>query len=60
VFDGDYRKMFDATAEYESITADDLKQAASKVLRADNRTVGVLVPKAGDEPAQATAKGDAR
>jgi zinc protease len=60
VFDGDYRKMFDAPAEYESITADDLKQAASKVLRADNRTVGVLVPKAGDEPAQAAAKGGAR
>ncbi len=60
VFDGDYRKMFDAPAEYESITADDLKQAAAKVLRADNRTVGVLVPKAGDELAQAAAKAGAR
>ena len=27
-------------AEYESITADDVKQAAATVLRADNRTVG--------------------
>jgi len=60
VFEGDYRKMFDAPAEYESITADDIRQAASKVLRADNRTVGVLVPKAADEPAQAAAKGDVR
>jgi zinc protease len=60
VFDGDYRRMFDAPAEYESITADDVRQAASKVLRGDNRTVGVVVPKTADEPAQAAAKGDVR
>jgi zinc protease len=60
VFEGDYRRMFDAPAEYEGITADDLKQAAAKVLRADNRTVGVLVPKAGNEPAHSVAKGGAR
>ena len=29
VFEGDYRKMFDAPDEYESITADDVKQAAT-------------------------------
>jgi zinc protease len=42
VFHGDYRKLFDAPAVYESITADDVKQAAASVLRPSNRTVGVL------------------
>lgn len=46
VFQGDYHKLFDLPAEYEGITADDLKQVAAQVLSADNRTVGVLVPKA--------------
>jgi zinc protease len=44
VFHGDYRKLFDAPAVYESITAEDVRLAAAKVLRADNRTVGVLQP----------------
>jgi zinc protease len=57
VFQGDYRKMFDAPGEYESITADDLKQAATKILRPDNRTVGVLVPKTA---AVAAAPGGAK
>jgi zinc protease len=45
VFHGDYRKLFAAPAEYESITAEDVKTAAAKVLRGENRTVGVLEPK---------------
>ncbi|HEX7373817.1 MAG TPA: pitrilysin family protein [Steroidobacteraceae bacterium] len=57
VFQGDYRKMFDAPGEYESITADDVKQAATKVLRPDNRTVGVLVPRT---EAAAAAPGGAK
>jgi len=44
VFHGDYRKLFDAPSQYESITADDVRQAAATVLRAGNRTVGVLEP----------------
>jgi zinc protease len=48
VFHGDYRKLFDAPAVYESITADDVRQAAATVLRAGNRTVGVLEPKVAD------------
>jgi zinc protease len=43
VFHGDYRKLFTAPAEYEGITAEDVKTAAAKVLRRGNRTVGVLV-----------------
>ena len=46
VFHGDYRKLFAAPAEYENITADDVKKAAQTVLRADNSTVGVLQSKA--------------
>jgi zinc protease len=57
VFHGDYRKLFDAPAEYESITAEDVKTAAATVLRRENRTVGVLEPKA--EP-KAPAKGGAK
>jgi len=46
VFHGDYRKLFSAPTEYESITAEEVKTAAAKVLRQENRTVGVLEPKA--------------
>jgi zinc protease len=42
VFHGDHRKLFGAPAEYESITAEDVMQAAVTVLRRENRTVGVL------------------
>jgi zinc protease len=45
VFHGDYRKLFAAPAEYESITAEDVKTAAATVLRSGNRTVGVLEPR---------------
>ena len=51
VFHGDYRKLFDAPTVYEGITAEDVRQAAVTVLRADNRTVGVLVPKVADATA---------
>jgi len=57
VFHGDYRKLFDAPSEYESITAEDVKAAAATVLRQENRTVGVLEPKA---EAKAPAKGGAK
>ena len=54
VFHGDYRKLFDAPAVYEGITAEDVKQAAAQVLRKENRTVGVL-----ESPPQGTAAGAA-
>jgi zinc protease len=44
VFYGDYRKLFDAPNVYEGITAEDVRSAAASVLRAENRTVGVLEP----------------
>jgi zinc protease len=55
IFHGDYRRLFDAPAEYESISAEDVKQAAQKVLRKDNRTVGVLLPRPPDHEATAAA-----
>ena len=45
VFHGDYRKLFDAAAIYEGITADDVRNAAATVLRPENRTVGILEPR---------------
>ncbi|MEY2918886.1 MAG: hypothetical protein RL261_191, partial [Pseudomonadota bacterium] len=47
--------LFDAPSEYESITADEVKAAAARVLRPENRTVGVLEPKA--EPKAAAKEG---
>ena len=40
----DYRKLFDAPAAYEGITADDVRKTAAAMLRPGNRTVGHLVP----------------
>ena len=59
VFHGDYRKLFDAPSVYEGITAEDVRQAAATVLRADNRTVGVLVPKVADATAPTGTTGTA-
>jgi len=61
VFHGDYRKLFGAPAEYESITAAEVQQAAATVLRRENRTVGILESRpAPTEPATASAQGGAR
>jgi zinc protease len=57
VFHGDYRKLFDAPAAYEAISAADVQQAAASVLRRDNRTVGVLrSPASETAPAKAGAR----
>ena len=42
VFEGDYRKMFDAPATYEKVTREDLQKAAALVLNKKHRTVGTL------------------
>ena len=60
VFHGDYRKLFDAPAVYESITADDVRKAAASVLRKDNRTVGIVEPKPASVSAAAAGAGGAR
>jgi zinc protease len=59
VFHGDYRKLFTAPAVYEGITATDVKQAAASVLRADNRTVGILESPAAAPAAKGAGAGAA-
>ncbi len=42
VFFGDYRKMFDAPANYNKVTVADVQRVAKKYLTKTNRTVAVL------------------
>ena len=42
VFFGDYKKMFDAPAEYNKVTVEDVKRVASQYFSKSNRTVGIL------------------
>ena len=49
VLHGDYRKLFEAPERYEEVTAEKLKELAGRIFVTRNRTVGVLVPTAGDD-----------
>lgn len=42
VFFGDYRKMFDAPAEYNKVSTEDIRRMAVKYFTRSGRTVGVL------------------
>lgn len=42
LFFGDYKKMFDAPAEYNKVTIDDIKRVANEYFKKSNRTVGIL------------------
>lgn len=42
VFFGDYKKMFDAPAQYNKVTAEDIKRVANKYFLKSTRTVGIL------------------
>ena len=42
VFNGDYRKLFDAPAAYDRVTTADVQRLAAKIFRRDNRTVGTV------------------
>ena len=44
VFNGDYKKLFQAPADYEKVTVADLKRVATKLFRRENRTVGTFMP----------------
>lgn len=44
VFNGDYRKLFDAPQKYAAISREDIQRVASTYLNRNNRTVGVLRP----------------
>ncbi len=56
VFHGDWRKLFDAPAKYEAVTGAQVREVAAKVFTRNNRTVGVLVPEAGDEAKKEAAR----
>ena len=47
VFDGDYSKLFQVDKEIEAVTADEVRAAAKKYLRVENRTVATLIPMKG-------------
>ena len=42
LFFGDYKKMFNAPAEYEKVSIADVKRVANEYFKKSNRTVGVL------------------
>jgi zinc protease len=42
VFEKDYRKLFDAPAQYEKVTREDVLKAGAMVFQKNHRTVGVL------------------
>jgi zinc protease len=42
VFRGSYERLFDLPGEIEAVTAEDLRSAATTVLRRNNATIGVL------------------
>ncbi len=44
VFNGDYRRAFDAPAAYAAVTAADIRALAAKILIQRNRTTGILLP----------------
>jgi predicted Zn-dependent peptidase len=44
LFLGDHRKLFSAAAEYEKVTATDIRRVAREYFKEANRTVAVLVP----------------
>jgi zinc protease len=50
VFEGDYRKVFDAPATYEKVTREDLQKAAALVFQKNHRTVGTLKAPAAAAP----------
>ncbi len=42
LFFGDYKKMFNAPAEFEKVSVEDVKRVANEYFKKSNRTVGVL------------------
>jgi zinc protease len=46
VFHGDWAKLFNAPAQFEKVTREDIHAVAREILDARRRTVGVLIPEA--------------
>lgn len=47
VFQGDWRKLFEAPARYEQVTREQVRALAARIFVRDHRTMGVLVPTDG-------------
>jgi zinc protease len=62
IFDGDYKKLFDAPATYEKVTRADVQKAAALIFQKKHRTVGELVSPPADEtkPASPAAPAEAK
>lgn len=58
VFEGDYRKLFDAPAVYEKVTREELQKAAAQLLQKQRRTVGVLQSPQSTATPPATARAE--
>jgi len=48
VMEGDYRRLFDAPARFEAVTAEQIREVAARVFAPSNRTVGTLKPAVED------------
>jgi zinc protease len=57
VFHGDYRKALDLAARIEAVTAQQIRDMARKVFRAENSTVGTVIP--ADASVEVVTAGDA-
>ncbi|MEM6455555.1 MAG: pitrilysin family protein [Acidobacteriota bacterium] len=62
---GDWRQSFDRLAAVHAVTAEDIQRVARATFRAENRTVGKVVPRAAETPddrasTNAPSQGDAR
>jgi zinc protease len=59
VFEGDYKKLFDAPATYEKVTVEDVNKAAAMLFQNRHRTVGILKspPEVKSPPAAAPTAG---
>jgi zinc protease len=62
VFHGDWSKLFDAPAQFEKVTREDVHAVAREILDPKRRTVGVLLPEAeeladADNAARETSEG---
>jgi len=53
VFHGDWAKLFNAPAQFEKVTRDEIHAVAREILDVRHRTVGVLIPEAEDARTEA-------
>ena len=53
VFHGDWAKLFNAPAQFEKVTREDIHAVARDILDVRHRTVGVLIPEADEAGAEA-------